>query len=76
MNLLKASLQRILSLKRRWLGMGIGCALWLLLMIVGFWATLLLVVLAAIGYFVGRIMEENQSWRDVVTKLLAERYGD
>ncbi len=66
----------ILNLKRRWLGLIIGCLLWLAWMLFGVWATVVLVVFASVGFFVGRILEEHQSWKDVVDKLLAERFTD
>lgn len=64
------------SLRRRWLGLIAGSLLWLLFMVFGFWATILLFVLAAVGFIVGRVLEEHQSWKDIISKLIAERYGD
>jgi uncharacterized membrane protein len=72
----RAALQWLVGLKRRWHGLMAGCLLWILWMLFGFWAVLGLLVLAALGYFVGRILEEHQSWKDVVDKLLSERYGE
>lgn len=67
---------RILAMPRRWLGLLAGCVLWLAWMIFGFWQTILLIVLAAIGYLVGRVLEERNSWKDIVEKLLSEHYQD
>jgi uncharacterized membrane protein len=61
-------------LKRRWHGLIIGCLFWLIWMLFGFWATLLLLICGSVGFVVGRIFEENQSWREIVDKLLSERY--
>jgi uncharacterized membrane protein len=74
MNWLRASLIWVSQLKKRWLGLAIGCVLWFLWMCFGFWAMLLLLALAGVGFIVGRILEENDSWRDVVEKLLSERF--
>ncbi|MCF8563595.1 DUF2273 domain-containing protein [Alicyclobacillus tolerans] len=69
-------IHQILSLKRRWLGLIVGCLLWLAWMLFGLWATVLLLVFAAVGYAVGRVLEEHQSWKDIVEKLLSEKFGD
>jgi uncharacterized membrane protein len=74
MNWLRTAALSVLGMKRRWLGLVIGCVLWVLWKCFGFWSTLLLMVLAGIGFIVGRVMEENESWRDVVDKLLSERF--
>lgn len=66
----------ILSLRRRWLGMLAGIAVWLAWMLFGLWATILLVVLAGIGFVVGRIFEERDAWKNIVDKLLSNRFGD
>lgn len=74
MNWFKEVILHVLTLKRRWLGLICGCLLWVLWMVFGFWATLLLFVLAAIGFVVGRIMEEHKSWKDILEKILSERF--
>lgn len=76
MHWVQAAFLRLMTLRRRWQGLLAGCVLWLAWMLVGLWATFLLVLLAAIGYAVGRILEEHQSWKDIVEKLLSERFGD
>jgi len=76
MNWLRQNLARLVQMRRRWLGLLIGCILWVFFMWFGFWTTLLLVILAAAGYAVGRIFEADQSWKTVVDKLLSERFTD
>jgi uncharacterized membrane protein len=76
MNWIRQSLLHILGLKRRWLGLIVGCLFWLAWMICGFWATILLLFLAAVGFAVGRVLEERQSWKDILNKLLSERFGE
>jgi hypothetical protein len=36
----------------------------------------LLLFLAAVGFAVGRVLEERQSWKDILNKLLSERFGE
>jgi uncharacterized membrane protein len=76
MSWMRQSLLHILGLKRRWLGLIVGCLFWLAWMVFGFWATLLLLFLAAVGFAIGMVMEEHQSWKDVLNKLISERYGE
>jgi uncharacterized membrane protein len=64
------------SLKRRWHGLLAGCVLWAVWMAFGFWATVLLLILGGGGFAAGRVLEQHESWRDVVEKLLSERFGD
>lgn len=65
-----------LHLRRRWQGLVAGVILWLAWMIFGFWSTLLLLILMAVGFFVGRVLEESRDWREVVDKLLKDRFND
>lgn len=74
MNWIRQSLFHILGLRRRWLGLIVGCLFWLAWMLFGLWSTLFLLFLAGCGYALGRIMEERKSWKDVLSKLLSERY--
>lgn len=76
MNALRRVLLTFIGLPRRYHGLLIGCLFWLFWMICGFWRTLLLLVLAAVGYIVGRILEEHQSWRSLLEKLLSERFTE
>jgi uncharacterized membrane protein len=73
-NWLRAVILQVLGMKRRYLGLICGCFLWILWIIFGFWATLLLFVLATAGFAVGRIMEERKSWKEILDKLISERF--
>lgn len=68
--------RRLLLMRRRWLGLLAGCVFWLAWMIFGFLDTILLIVLAAIGFAVGRILEERSTWQKVVERLLTENNHD
>lgn len=76
MNRLLGWLQQLWHVRTRWLGMWAGVILWLVWMIFGFWATILLVILAVVGFVVGRVLEANESWKEIVQRLLSEHYGD
>lgn len=76
MNWIRQWIMQIRGLRRRWLGLIIGCLAWLAWMLFGLWATIVLVVCGSVGFVVGRILEEHQSWKDVVDKLLTERFTD
>ncbi len=76
MTALRRALAAFLAWPRRYHGLLAGALLWGCWMLFGFWRTLLLAVLATVGYIVGRILEENQSWRALVDKLLSDRYTE
>ncbi|SIS63053.1 DUF2273 domain-containing protein [Alicyclobacillus vulcanalis] len=61
------------SLPHRYHGLAAAVLFWILWMIFGFWRVLLLAVLAAAGYALGRVWEEQQSWRRVLERLLTDR---
>ena len=71
---LSSMLQSLFSLRLRWLGLIAGMIVWLIWMVFGFWATVLLVILGGLGFILGRVFEEHKSWRDIVDKLLSDRY--
>ncbi|GGI95890.1 hypothetical protein GCM10010885_01980 [Alicyclobacillus cellulosilyticus] len=76
MNWLLAVWMWLRNLPRRWQGCLAGCGIWALWMLFGFWATLGLLVLAGLGYAAGLLSEQRKSWRDVVEKLLSDRFGE
>lgn len=76
MSAFRRALSAFTQMPRRYHGLIIGVLFWIIWMAFGFWRTLLLLVLAAVGYIVGRILEENQSWRVLLDKLLSDRYTE
>lgn len=66
----------LLQMRRRWQGLISGALLWLAWMIFGFWSTLLLLVLGGIGYAIGRVLEERWDWKNLLDKLLTDRFKD
>ncbi|RIV23003.1 DUF2273 domain-containing protein [Alicyclobacillaceae bacterium I2511] len=76
MDWLRAALLRILLLKRRWIGLLVGLAVWFVWVWLGFWHTVLLIVLAGVGYGIGRVLEERQNWKKMIEKILSEHYPE
>ncbi|MFC0234060.1 DUF2273 domain-containing protein [Vagococcus entomophilus] len=54
--------------KERVIGLLIGFVLALLLVIFGFWQTILVIILSMIGYGVGYCKERHLSLRDIINK--------
>lgn len=73
MNILRTWVYRLLSLRRRWLGVVVACVVWLVWMVFGFWSLVLLAILVAIGYGVGVATERGITWREIVRHLLSNR---
>lgn len=69
-------LVRLATLQGRWLGLIIACVLWLLWMVFGFWATLLLFIMAGLGFVIGWISETKGGWKQLFQQLIETRYRD
>lgn len=76
MTALRRAWDAFLAWPKRYHGLLVGGAFWLCWMLFGFWRTLLLLILIVIGYVVGRVFEVNQSWRELIEKLLSDRYTE
>ncbi len=57
------------TIKKRYIGIVLGIVLWAMLIWVGFFPTLLLVILSVLGYACGRFLEERDNWLEVITRL-------
>ncbi|WP_206830550.1 DUF2273 domain-containing protein [Alicyclobacillus fructus] len=58
------------SLPHRYHGLIIGIAVWIVWMIVGFWRMVLLAVLMALFYGLGRLWEQEGSFAGIAERLL------
>ena len=57
------------TIKKRYIGILLGIVLWAMLIWIGFFPTLLLVILSVLGYACGRFLEERDNWLEVITRL-------
>jgi len=62
-------LRTLRSMPRRYLGAVAGFVLWVFLIWLGFFPTLLLCALVAIGYAVGRFADSREHWQDVIERV-------
>ncbi len=76
MDWLRGIFLRMIQLKRRWIGLLAGLLAWVVWVWLGFWHTLLLIILAGVGYGVGRVLEERRNWKDMIEKILSEHYSE
>ncbi len=53
----------------KFLGVVIGLAFGLLTAVVGFWQTLFISVCIIIGYAIGKRMDENKNFRDILERI-------
>ncbi|BCJ85918.1 DUF2273 domain-containing protein [Effusibacillus dendaii] len=60
----------------RIVGMLIGALLGLLFLLVGFWKTLIFAAFIAAGYGVGRWIDTQEDWRDVIERITPNKPRD
>ncbi|MDB5084325.1 MAG: hypothetical protein JWN30_1211 [Bacilli bacterium] len=58
------------GLRGRSFGVLVGVILGLLYLVFGFWKVIIFAGFVAFGYYLGRIWEGNEDWRDVVERIL------
>ncbi len=61
---------KVATLPRRYLGVLVGILFWLLILFFGFFPTLLLAVFVAIGYSVGKFVDDRANVQEFVHRLL------
>ncbi|WP_366922481.1 DUF2273 domain-containing protein [Metallumcola ferriviriculae] len=54
----------------KFLGIIIGLTFGLLTALVGFWQTLFISICIVIGYLIGKRMDENESFREILERIL------
>ncbi len=67
------TIERLTSLPRRWHGAAAGLAAGLLWVWLGFWWLMLIVLLTAIGYFVGMWQEGDERLDEFIRRLGPDR---
>lgn len=63
-----AVLQHISQMPKRYFGAMMGLILWIFIEVVGFFPTLLLVILVVIGYLLGRFFDNRSNWQDMLDR--------
>jgi len=61
---------------KRIFGAVIGLLFGILFLIIGFWKSVALAFFIFIGWFVGKMMDDKEDWRDVIEKLVPPKYRD
>jgi uncharacterized membrane protein len=56
------------------LGVAAGLFFGLLYLIVGFWDTLVIIVLVATGYYIGRKFDQKEDLRDILDRILPGKF--
>lgn len=61
------------SANLRTIGALIGAVMGILFLIVGFWRSIVFAAFILAGYFVGRWLDNQEDWRDIVDRLLPNK---
>lgn len=59
----------LVAMPKRYKGAALGFIVWVLLEWIGFFQTLLLVVLMVIGYGIGRFADGREKWLEVIARM-------
>ncbi|MCI0183143.1 MAG: DUF2273 domain-containing protein [Acidibacillus sp.] len=69
MELILRFAHKVAALQKRYLGVIAGIVFWLLILIVGFFPTLLLAVFMVIGYSIGKFIDDRSNVQELVHRL-------
>lgn len=61
---------------KRFLGLAIGFVFGVLYLIVGFLQTVAFALFLVVGYFVGRMLDDREDWRDVLDRIMPPKYRE
>lgn len=73
MNMLRKIVEFIESANLRVIGVIIGVLLGILYLFVGFWKSFVFVGFIVAGYLVGRWLDTQENWRDIVERLIPNK---
>jgi uncharacterized membrane protein len=73
MNMLRRIVELIETANLRMIGVTIGLVLGILYLFVGFWKSLVFVGFIVAGYLVGRWLDNQEDWRDIVQRLIPNK---
>ncbi|UFJ43282.1 DUF2273 domain-containing protein [Brevibacillus humidisoli] len=64
----------LLEHKGKCLGVAAGFFFGLIYLIVGFWDTLVFIVLVSTGYYIGRKLDQKEDLRDILDRILPGKF--
>lgn len=73
MNMLRKIFELIETANLRMIGVIVGLVLGILYLFVGFWKSLVFVGFIIAGYLVGRWLDNQEDWRDIVQRLIPNK---
>ncbi len=65
-----------LSGNKRLLGTLIGVFFGILYLIFGLFQVIIFTLFVAAGYFIGKMMEDHEDWRDVIDRIMPPKYRE
>ncbi len=71
--MLEEILQYLRNHPKRVIGAGLGLVFGVCLVVVGFWKTLVISLMCALGYYVGKWADERKGWREFLEEKLPGR---
>ncbi|MBL0388134.1 DUF2273 domain-containing protein [Tumebacillus sp. ITR2] len=67
---------QFLLANKRFLGLAVGFVFGLLYLIFGFLQTIAFALFLVIGYFVGKMFDDREDWRDVLDRIMPPKYRE
>lgn len=61
---------------KRFLGLAVGLVFGLLYLIFGFLQTVAFGLFLTVGYFVGKMFDDREDWRDVLDRIVPQKYRE
>ncbi|HEU4963667.1 MAG TPA: DUF2273 domain-containing protein [Bacilli bacterium] len=58
------------------LGLCIGVLFGLLFLIVGLFKTIVFALIVTLGYYIGKMWDDREDWRDVIERILPAKYRE
>lgn len=69
-------LYHFLSANKRLLGTVIGIFFGILYLVFGLFKTIVFTIFVALGYFIGRTLDDREDWRDVIDRIMPPKHRE
>jgi uncharacterized membrane protein len=66
----------VLSANKRLFGALVGVFFGILYLFFGLIKTIVFTIFVALGYFIGKMMDEREDWRDVIDRIMPPKYRE